>query len=144
MATTAFIGLGTMGYPMAGHLAAGGHEVRVFNRTTATADKWSAEHSGTHHATPAEAAAGADFVFTCVGGDDDLRAVLMGETGAVGQMKPGSVVVDHTTASAAVAREMYDFCRQSDIGFIDAPISGGQAGAKNGQLSVMCLSLIHI
>ncbi len=138
MATTAFIGLGTMGYPMAGHLAAGGHDVRVYNRTTETAQRWCEQYGGTQHATPAEAASGADFVFTCVGGDDDLRAVLTGSTGALGSLADGAIIVDHTTASATVAREMDALCRQSGVGFVDAPISGGQAGAKNGQLSVMC------
>lgn len=127
-----------MGYPMAGHLASGGHDVRVFNRTTETAQRWCDEHSGSQHPTPKEAAAGADFVFTCVGGDDDLRAVLLGDSGALASLEPGAVIVDHTTASATVAKEMDAVCREAGVGFIDAPISGGEAGAKNGQLSVMC------
>ncbi|MGI9598462.1 MAG: NAD(P)-dependent oxidoreductase [Acidimicrobiales bacterium] len=148
MATCAFIGLGNMGYPMAGHLATAGHAVRVYNRTTAKAERWSAEHGqtggrGTHHTTPAEAATGADFVFICVGADDDVRSVVYGSqdndgNGALGALEAGAVIVDHTTASATLARELAEACRGKGIGFVDAPISGGQAGAESGQLSVMC------
>jgi len=127
-----------MGFPMAGHLAAAGHEVRVFNRTVATSERWGSEHTGQVCATPAEAAAGADFVFTCVGADDDVRAVLYGDDGALGALAEGAVIVDHTTASATLARELDEACRAAGVGSIDAPISGGQAGAENGQLSVMC------
>lgn len=134
----AFIGLGNMGFPMAGHLAAAGHEVRVFNRTAAVAERWEEAHDGVVAATPAEAADGAEFVFTCVGADDDLRAVVLGDDGALGAMAPGAVLVDHTTASADVARELAEVCASRDIGWLDAPISGGQAGAENGVLTVMC------
>lgn len=134
----AFIGLGTMGYPMAGHLAAAGHEMRVFNRTTARADQWVGEHRGVVADTPADAAAGADVVFVCVGGDDDVRSVLYGETGALAALTPGAVVVDHTTASAVLAEELAAACGALGIGFVDAPISGGQVGAEDGVLSVMC------
>ena len=137
MATVAFLGLGVMGYPMAGHLAKAGHVVRVYNRTLATAERWVTEHQGTHHSTPAEAAKGAEFVFACVGNDDDVRAVTRGDDGALQAMSPGSVFVDHTTASAVVARELHAIAAESDIGFLDAPVSGGQAGAENGQLTVM-------
>ncbi|MGH1489440.1 MAG: NAD(P)-dependent oxidoreductase [Acidimicrobiales bacterium] len=138
MATCAFIGLGNMGYPMAGHLASAGHTVRVYNRTAAKAEQWAGEHSGSHHPTPAEAAAGADFVFICVGADDDVRAVVYGDDGALGALAAGAVIVDHTTASATLARELDEACGEKGVGFVDAPISGGQAGAENGQLSVMC------
>ena len=134
----AFIGLGNMGFPMAGHLAAAGHEVRVFNRTAAVAERWAAGHEGVIGATPAEAADGAEFVFTCVGADDDLRAVALGDDGALSAMAAGSVLVDHTTASAVVARELAEVCAGPGIGWLDAPISGGQAGAENGVLTVMC------
>ena len=134
----AFIGLGNMGFPMAGHLVAAGHDVRVFNRTTAVADRWAERHDGTVAATPAESADGADFVFTCVGADDDLRAVVQGDTGALSTMAAGSVLVDHTTASADIARELAEVCAAQGIGWLDAPISGGQAGAENGVLTVMC------
>lgn len=127
-----------MGFPMAGHLVSAGHDVRVFNRTTATAERWGGEHAGQVCATPAEAAAGADFVFTCVGADDDVRAVIYGDDGALGALSEGAVVVDHTTASATLARELAEACAAKGVGSIDAPISGGQAGAENGQLSVMC------
>ncbi|MCY3578284.1 MAG: NAD(P)-dependent oxidoreductase [bacterium] len=138
MSICAFIGLGNMGYPMAGHLVAAGHEVRVFNRTAAVAERWAEQHSGTVCATPAEAADGAEFVFTCVGADDDLRGVVLGDTGALSTMTAGSVLVDHTTASAEVARELAEVCAERGIGWLDAPISGGQAGAENGVLTVMC------
>ncbi len=138
MATCAFIGLGNMGYPMAGHLAAAGHDVRVYNRTAAKAEQWVSEHTGTHHPTPAEASTGADFVFICVGADDDVRGVVYGDDGALGALSAGAVIVDHTTASATLAKELAEACGAKDVGFVDAPISGGQAGAENGQLSVMC------
>ncbi|WP_420639626.1 NAD(P)-dependent oxidoreductase [Candidatus Poriferisocius sp.] len=138
MSVCAFIGLGNMGFPMAGHLVAAGHEVRGFNRTTEVAQRWAERHPGILAATPAEAAAGAEFVFTCVGADDDLRAVVLGDDGALGAMAAGSVLVDHTTASADVARELAGVCAERGIGWLDAPISGGQAGAENGVLTVMC------
>ncbi|MEM6661531.1 MAG: NAD(P)-dependent oxidoreductase [Pseudomonadota bacterium] len=138
MAKVSFLGLGVMGYPMAGHLAAAGHDVTVYNRTAAKAEAWAAQHGGSAAATPAEAAAGAEFVMACVGNDDDLRSVVLGETGALGAMAPGTVFVDHTTASAAVARELHALAGQNNIGFVDAPVSGGQAGAENGQLAIMC------
>lgn len=130
-----------MGYPMAGHLVDAGHEVRVYNRTEETAQRWTAKHAGTSCATPAEAADGADFAFVCVGADDDVRSVVYGNddnAGALSTMAEGSVLVDHTTASAALARELSEACSAKGVGFVDAPISGGQAGAENGQLSVMC------
>ncbi len=138
MAKTAFIGLGVMGYPMAGHLKAGGHEVTVYNRTTAKAERWANDHGGSFAPTPREAAAGADFVFTCVGNDEDLRAVVLGADGAFAGMERGAVFVDHTTASAEVARELGALGAERGIGVIDAPVSGGQAGAENGALTVMC------
>jgi len=138
MAKTAFLGLGVMGYPMAGHLAAAGHEVRVYNRTTAKAEAWVAAHGGTLATTPVEAAAGAEFVMTCVGNDDDLRAVCTGPNGAFAGMDPGAVLVDHTTVSSQVTAEMDAAARGSGLSFVDAPISGGQAGAESGQLVVMC------
>jgi len=134
----AFIGLGVMGYPMAGHLARAGHRVTVYNRSAAKAQAWVAEHGGASAPTPAEAAAGAEFVFCCVGNDDDLRAVTLGETGAFAGMAPGAVFVDHTTASAEVARELYTAAATRGLQFVDAPVSGGQAGAVNGVLTVMC------
>jgi 3-hydroxyisobutyrate dehydrogenase-like beta-hydroxyacid dehydrogenase len=134
----AFIGLGVMGYPMAGHLQKAGHEVTVYNRTGAKAEAWSKEFSGKNAPSPARAADGADFVFTCVGNDDDLRAVTLGPEGAFEGMKSGAIFVDHTTASANVAREIYGAAIAKGIGAIDAPISGGQAGAENGVLTVMC------
>ncbi len=127
-----------MGYPMAGHLAAAGHEVRVFNRTAARSEAWAEQHEGTACASPADAAQGADLVFVCVGGDDDVRAVLYGESGALGALESGSIVVDHTTASAELAEELAEACSAASVGFVDGPISGGQAGAENGVLSVMC------
>lgn len=132
-----FIGLGVMGYPMAGHLATAGHSVCVYNRTTAKAEKWVAEYGGTHVLTPAQASADADFVFCCVGNDDDLRSVTTGVDGAFNSIRPGAVFIDHTTASANVARELYDHAGKNDFGFLDAPVSGGQAGAENGILTVM-------
>ncbi|UUP15603.1 NAD(P)-dependent oxidoreductase [Nitratireductor thuwali] len=139
MAKVAFIGLGVMGYPMAAHLKnRGGHEVTVYNRTQAKAEKWVAEHGGASAPTPAEAADGKDFVFSCVGNDDDLRSVTLGGDGAFGAIKPGAVFIDNTTASADIARELADAAARKDFGFIDAPVSGGQAGAENGVLTVMC------
>jgi len=138
MAKCAFLGLGVMGYPMAGHLAAAGHDVTVFNRTATKAEDWANEHSGTAAMTPNLAAEGADFVMACVGNDDDLRSVCLGETGAFSGMKAGAVLVDHTTVSAAVTRELYTAADSVNVSFVDAPISGGQAGAENGQLSIMC------
>ncbi|TNF18143.1 MAG: NAD(P)-dependent oxidoreductase [Rhodobacteraceae bacterium] len=138
MAKVAFLGLGVMGYPMAGYLAKAGHTVTVYNRTAAKAEAWTAAHGGAHAATPAEAAKGADFVMSCVGNDDDLRAVCLGEDGAFAGMGEGSIFVDHTTVSAAVTRELFAAAAEKGIGFVDAPVSGGQAGAENGQLVVMC------
>ena len=138
MAQVAFLGLGVMGYPMAGHLAAKGHSVTVYNRTTAKAEAWVAQHGGKLGLTPAIAASGADFVMACVGNDDDLRALCSGPDGAFAGMKPGAVFVDHTTVSAQVTRELSAFAATLGIGFVDAPVSGGQAGAENGALSIMC------
>ena len=139
MAKVAFLGLGVMGYPMAGHLKArGGHDLTVYNRTAAKAEKWVAEHGGQSAPTPAAAADGADFVFSCVGNDDDLRAVTVGPDGAFATMKKGAIFIDNTTASADVARELAAKAAELGIGFIDAPVSGGQAGAENGVLTVMC------
>jgi 3-hydroxyisobutyrate dehydrogenase len=138
MAKAAFIGLGVMGYPMAAHLKnKGGHEVTVYNRTRSKAEKWVAEHGGEMASTPADAAGDRDFVFACVGNDADLRAVALGELGAFATMKPGSIFIDHTTASAEVARELTGIAAAKGIDFLDAPISGGQAGAENGVLTVM-------
>lgn len=137
MANLAFIGLGVMGYPMAGHLLRAGHAVCVYNRTIAKSNAWVAEYGGWSAATPAEAARGADVVFACVGNDDDIRAVTLGEFGAFAEMSPASVFVDHTTASADVARELAAIAAKSGIGFVDAPVSGGQAGAENGKLTIM-------
>lgn len=138
MAKVAFIGLGVMGYPMAGHLKTkGGHDVCVYNRTSAKAKKWTDEFGGSNAQTPAEAAKDADFIFTCVGNDGDLRSVTIAETGVLKGMKSGSILIDNTTASADVARELGDACKQLGCGFLDAPVSGGQAGAENGALSVM-------
>ena len=138
----AFLGLGVMGYPMAGHLALAGHEVTVYNRTATKSVAWCAEYAGTKApnpaATPREAAAGADIVFCCVGNDDDLRSVTLGADGAFAGMKPGAIFVDHTTASAEVARELYAAAQALGLQFVDAPVSGGQAGAQNGMLTVMC------
>lgn len=139
MATVAFLGLGVMGYPMAAHLKnRGGHDVTVYNRTTARAEKWVAEHGGKLARTPAEAAEGKDFVFACVGNDDDLREVAIGpKAGAFSTMKEGSIFIDNTTASAEVARELAEKADARGFGFLDAPVSGGQAGAENGVLTVM-------
>ena len=139
MAKVAFIGLGVMGYPMAGHLRVkGGHEVTVYNRTSAKAQAWAAQFGGRAVATPREAALGQDFVFACVGNDDDLRQVTIGPDGAFAGMSAGAIFVDHTTASADVARELHAAASAAGFGFIDAPVSGGQAGAENGVLTVMC------
>jgi len=138
MAKVAFLGLGVMGYPMAAHLKnKGGHEVTVYNRTAARAEKWVAEHGGKSAATPAEAARDQDFVFSCVGNDDDLRAVTLGKEGAFQSMKKGSIFIDNTTASAEIARELAAQAEKGGFGFLDAPVSGGQAGAENGVLTVM-------
>jgi 3-hydroxyisobutyrate dehydrogenase-like beta-hydroxyacid dehydrogenase len=134
----AFLGLGVMGYPMAGHLARAGHSVTVYNRTTGKAAAWVREYGGACAATPREATAGADFVFACVGNDDDLRSVVLGADGAMAGMKPGAVFIDHTTASAEVARELWAQAQAKGLQFVDAPVSGGQAGAVNGLLTVMC------
>ncbi|WP_415183993.1 NAD(P)-dependent oxidoreductase [Phaeovulum sp.] len=138
MANIAFLGLGVMGFPMAGHLAANGHQVTVYNRSAAKADTWIKRHEGKRAATPAAAAKGAEFVMACVGNDDDLRSICLGEDGAFAGMKPGSVFVDHTTVSAAVTRELASLAAGQGVDFVDAPVSGGQAGAENGVLSVMC------
>jgi 3-hydroxyisobutyrate dehydrogenase len=139
MAKVAFLGLGVMGYPMAGHLKTkGGHDVTVYNRTSAKAEKWAAEFGGAHAPTPAAAARDQDFVFSCVGNDDDLRAVTIGTDGAFSTMMSGAVFIDNTTASADVARELAAAAAAKGFGFIDAPVSGGQAGAENGVLTVMC------
>ena len=134
----AFLGLGVMGYPMAGHLARAGHTVTVYNRSPAKAAAWVAEYGGASAPTPSEAAAGADIVFACVGNDDDLRSVVLGDGGAFAGMKAGAVFVDHTTASAEVARELNGEAVRLGLQFVDAPVSGGQAGAVNGALTVMC------
>jgi 3-hydroxyisobutyrate dehydrogenase len=136
--TVAFLGLGVMGFPMAGHLAKAGHSVTVYNRSPAKAQAWVAEFGGAAKSTPREAAAGADVVFCCVGNDDDLRSVTLGADSAFAGMKEGAVFVDHTTASADVARELYAAAKTLGLAFVDAPVSGGQAGAQNGALTVMC------
>ena len=138
MPNCAFVGLGVMGYPMAGHLQAAGHPTTVYNRMTAKAEAWVGEHGGSSAPTPREAATGADLVMVCVGNDDDLRSVVFGDHGALAGMDPGTTLVDHTTASAEVAREIRVVADAVGVGFIDAPVSGGQAGAENGQLAVMC------
>lgn len=138
MAKVAFLGLGVMGFPMARHLAAKGHEVTVYNRSPAKAEAWVAKHGGRAAATPREAAAGQDFVMACVGNDSDLRGICTGPDGAFAGMQAGAVFVDHTTVSAQVTREMALQAENMGLGFVDAPVSGGQAGAENGALSVMC------
>ncbi|MBV0893088.1 NAD(P)-dependent oxidoreductase [Paracoccus sp. Z118] len=138
MARVAFLGLGVMGYPMAGHLARTGHEVTVYNRTAAKAERWVTEHGGRAASTPREAAQGAEFVMACVGNDDDLRQLCTLAEGAFAGMERGAIFVDHTTVSAAVTRELAAKAAEKGVGFVDAPVSGGQAGAENGQLSVMC------
>lgn len=137
MAKVAFVGLGVMGYPMAGHLARNGHEVTVYNRSAGKAEQWMAEYAGRSAATPREAAQGAELVMCCVGNDEDLRSVVLGEQGAYAGMAAGAILVDHTTASADVARELAAVARERGLGFLDAPVSGGQAGAVNGVLTVM-------
>jgi 3-hydroxyisobutyrate dehydrogenase len=132
-----FIGLGVMGYPMAGYLSKAGHRVTVYNRTAAKADQWATDYLGTTAPSPSQAVENADFVFSCVGNDDDLRSVTVGPGGAFSKMKPGSVFIDHTTTSAEVARELHAEANRLGFAFIDAPVSGGQAGAENGQLTVM-------
>ena len=136
--TVAFVGLGVMGHPMAGHLAQAGHKVTVYNRTAAKAAEWVQTFGGRHAVTPRDAAQGAQIVFICVGNDDDLRSVMLGADGVLAGVKAGATVVDHTTASADIAREMYAAANQLGVAFIDAPVSGGQAGAQNGALTVMC------
>ncbi len=138
MAKVAFLGLGVMGYPMAGHLQAAGHQVTVYNRTASKAEAWVAEHGGAKATTPKGAAEGAEFVMSCVGNDDDLRMVCTGADGAFAGMSDGAIFVDHTTVSAKVTRELYEAAKGQGISFVDAPISGGQAGAENGVLSIMC------
>jgi 3-hydroxyisobutyrate dehydrogenase len=138
MAKVAFLGLGVMGYPMARHLRAKGHEVTVYNRTAAKAEKWVSENGGRAAPTPREAAEGQEIVFACVGNDDDLRQVTLGADGAFHGLTSGSLFVDHTTASAEVARELYAAAKEKGAAFVDAPVSGGQAGAENGMLTVMC------
>jgi len=133
----AFIGLGVMGYPMAGYISKAGHKVTVYNRTTAKADKWIAEYKGSKKETPAKAVEGADYIFTCVGNDNDLREVTFGDNGIFKTIKKGAVYIDNTTASATIAREIYTYSKKNDFGFMDAPVSGGQAGAENGALTVM-------
>ncbi|MBF9048018.1 NAD-binding protein [Rhodobacterales bacterium LSUCC0031] len=138
MAKLAFLGLGVMGYPMAGHLKAAGHDVTVYNRTTAKAEAWAAQHGGGFATTPRAAAGGCDFIMACVGNDDDLRAVVTGSDGALAGMKPGAIFVDHTTVSATVTRELAAQAAAQGVGYVDAPVSGGQAGAENGKLAIMC------
>lgn len=138
MTKVAFLGLGVMGFPMARHLATAGHDVTVYNRTTSKATVWANANGGTVAATPAEAAANADVVLMCVGNDDDVRSVVYGNEGALSSMRSGAVLVDHTTASADLARELHAAAKEVGVGFIDAPVSGGQAGAENGKLTVMC------
>ena len=139
MAKVAFVGLGVMGYPMAGHLKAkGGHEVTVYNRTAAKAEKWVAQHGGRSAPTPKAAAQGQDLVMACVGNDNDLRQVMLGKDGIFAGVEKGAIVVDHTTASAVIARELHAEAKKGGFDFIDAPVSGGQAGAENGVLTVMC------
>ena len=137
MAKIAFLGLGVMGFPMAGHIAAAGHDITVYNRTSAKAEAWVAQHGGAHAATPAAAAGGADFVFCCVGDDPDVLAVALGDDGAIPAMKPGAVFIDNSTISADVARQLYAAGQELGVMTLDAPVSGGQAGAENGKLTVM-------
>lgn len=137
-APVAFVGLGTMGYPMAGHLQKAGHEVCVFNRTKAKAEAWRKEFQGKTADTPKDAASGAQFVFMCVGNDDDVRSVVYGENGVLAGMAPGCILVDHTTTSAVLAREIAEKCAEKGVSFVDAPVTGGESGAKQGSLSVLC------
>ena len=134
---TAFIGLGVMGYPMAGFLSKAGHDVVVYNRTASKAESWTRQYGNSSAATPAEAAEDADIVFSCVGNDNDVREVILGRAGILNGISPGAVIVDHTTASASIAREIHVRAAEKAVGFLDAPVSGGQAGAENGQLTVM-------
>ena len=138
MTKITFLGLGVMGYPMAGHLAAAGHSITVYNRTTPKAEAWTRQHTGVFCTTPAKAASGAEIVMACVGNDDDLRSVCLGSDGAFSTMSEGSTFIDHTTVSASVTCELYELARSKGIAFVDAPVSGGQAGAESGQLSIMC------
>ena len=138
MGNLAFIGLGVMGFPMAGHLAKAGHSITVYNRSSDKAEKWCSKYKGQIAATPADAAEGADFIMCCVGNDDDLREVTIGPDGAFLKIRRGSIFVDHTTVSAQVTNELFDICTEMGFDYIDAPISGGQAGAENGMLSIMC------
>ncbi|MBI1943842.1 MAG: NAD(P)-dependent oxidoreductase [Betaproteobacteria bacterium] len=139
MAKVSFLGLGVMGYPMAGHLLKkGGHDVTVYNRTAAKAAQWAKEYGGSSAATPREAAQGCDLVMMCVGNDDDVRSVAYGDNGALAGLKKGAILVDHTTAPAVLARELFAETKKRNVGFVDAPVSGGQAGAVNGQLGIMC------
>jgi len=138
MNNVAFIGLGVMGFPMAGHLAIAGHNVTVYNRSSDKAKKWRSEYNGKIAATPADAAEGADFIMSCVGNDDDLREVTIGKDGAFSKIRKGSIFIDHTTVSTLVTKELFDTASQMAFDYIDAPISGGQAGAENGTLSIMC------
>jgi len=133
----AFIGLGVMGYPMAGYISKAGHNVTVYNRTAAKANKWVSEYKGSKADTPAKAVDGADYIFTCVGNDDDLREVTFGDNGIFKAIKKGAIYIDNTTASATIAREFYNYSKKNEFGFLDAPVSGGQAGAENGALTVM-------
>ena len=137
-ARIAFIGLGVMGYPMAGWLSSKGHSITVYNRTGEVAERWISQHSGDLAQTPQQAAAAADIIFTCVGNDNDLSEVLMGEQGVMAGIKQGALLVDHTTTSAELAKQIDVACRAANCGFVDAPVSGGQQGAENGQLTVMC------
>jgi len=137
MSNVAFIGLGVMGYPMAGYISKAGHNVTVYNRTGAKAEKWVTEFKGSKADTPAKAANGADFIFTCVGNDNDLKDVTFGNNGIFKTIKKGAIYIDNTTASATIAREIYDYSVKNEFGFLDAPVSGGQAGAENGALTVM-------
>lgn len=137
-APVAFVGLGTMGYPMAGHLQKAGHEVCVFNRTKAKAEAWQKEFQGKTADTPRDAACGAQFVFLCVGNDDDVRSVVYGENGVLAGMTPCSILIDHTTTSAVLAREISEKCAEKGVSFVDAPVTGGESGAKQGALSVLC------
>ena len=138
MTKITFLGLGVMGYPMAGHLAAAGHPITVYNRTIPKAEAWTMQHTGVFCTTPAKAASGAEIVMACVGNDDDLRSVCLGSDGAFSTMSEGSTFIDHTTVSASVTCELYELARSKGIAFVDAPVSGGQAGAESGQLSIMC------
>jgi len=137
MSNVAFLGLGVMGYPMAGYISKAGHNVTVYNRTVAKAEKWTAEFKGSKADTPSKAADGADFIFTCVGNDDDLKEVTFGNNGIFKMIKKGAIYIDNTTASATIAREIYEYSVKNEFGFLDAPVSGGQAGAENGALTVM-------